>query len=140
MSNRADYIEQSGLVIANTNGNMKVTIVGNGGCSACHNSLCMLGDSKSKELEVTMKNALFQIGEEVLIRINPTSAYLGLILLYLLPFLLLVGLLIGLLQAGYPESVAGVFSLVSLLPYFLFLFLLRKQLATQCRVNIVKKV
>jgi sigma-E factor negative regulatory protein RseC len=100
----------------------------------------MLGDSKSKELEVTMKNALFQIGEEVLIRINPTSAYLGLILLYLLPFLLLVGLLIGLLQAGYPESVAGVFSLVSLLPYFLFLFLLRKQLATQCRVNIVKKV
>jgi sigma-E factor negative regulatory protein RseC len=140
MSNRADYIEQSGLVIANTNGNMKVTIVGNGGCSACHNSLCMLGDSKSKELEVTMKNALFQIGEEVLIRINPTSAYLGLILLYLLPFLLLVGLLIGLLQAGYPESVAGVFSLVSLLPYFLFLFLLRKQLATQCRVNIIKKV
>ncbi|MCA6366019.1 MAG: SoxR reducing system RseC family protein [Cytophagales bacterium] len=140
MSNRADYIEQSGLVIATTNGKMKVTIVGNSGCSACHNSLCMLGDSKSKELEVTMKNALFQIGEEVLIRINPTSAYLGLILLYLLPFLLLVGLLIGFLQMGYAESIAGTISLGSLVPYFLFLFLFRKQLATQCRVNIIKKV
>ncbi len=140
MSNRADYIEQSGLVIANTNGNMKVTIVGNSGCSACHNSLCMLGDSKSKELEVTMKNALFQIGEEVFIRINPTSAYLGLILLYLLPFLLLVGLLVGLLQMGYVESMAGAISLVSLVPYFLFLFLFREKLGSQCRVNIVKKV
>jgi hypothetical protein len=76
----------------------------------------------------------------VFIRINPTSAYLGLILLYLLPFLLLVGLLIGFLQMGYAELIAGTISLGSLVPYFLFLFLFRKQLATQCRVNIVKKV
>jgi sigma-E factor negative regulatory protein RseC len=100
----------------------------------------MLGESKAKELEVTITDSAFLVGEEVLIRVNPASAYLGLVVLYLLPFLLLVGLLIGFLQMGYTESIAGSISLASLVPYFLLLFLFRRQLATQCRVNIIKKV
>jgi positive regulator of sigma E activity len=139
MKKQSDYFESLGFVTSSLNGRLKIALTGSG-CSACHHSLCMLGDSKAKELEVTATNSAFLVGEEVLIRVNPASAYLGLVLLYLLPFLLLVGLLIGFLQMGYTESIAGSISLASLVPYFLLLFLFRKQLATQCRVNIIKKV
>ena len=139
MKKESDYFESLGFVTSSLNGTLKIALTGSG-CSACHHSLCMLGESKAKELEVTTTNSAFRVGEEVLIRVNPASAYLGLMLLYLLPFLLLVCLLIGFLQMGYAESIAGTISLGSLVPYFLFLFLFRKQLATQCRVNIIKKV
>lgn len=139
MKIESTYFEAIGLVTSSLNGRLKISLNGSG-CSACHGSLCMLGESKAKEFEIANRGDEFRVGEEVLIRVNPGSAYLGLVLLYLFPFLLLVGLLIGLLQAGYAESIAGIISFVSLVPYFLVLYGFRGQLATTCRVNVVKKV
>jgi sigma-E factor negative regulatory protein RseC len=138
MMNSVNYLEQAGLVTDYRNGRIKISLVGSG-CSACHKSLCMLGDSKAKEVEVPEKGYQLKIGDEVMVKVNPSSGYKAVVLLYLLPFLLMLLSLMFLLHLGYPESISGLLSLLILMPYFSMIYGLRKKLGSQCKIEVVKK-
>ncbi|MEK6782296.1 MAG: SoxR reducing system RseC family protein [Bacteroidota bacterium] len=139
MIDTSSHMEQPGLVIFKSPGMMKVAILGNTGCSACHNSLCMLGNSEAKQLEVKVEDNLFEVGESVIIKINSSSGYKGVLWLYMVPFLLMMLMLTTALMLGYTEVIAGVLSLFILAPYYLILFAFQKRLAIQCRMSIIKK-
>ena len=47
---------------------------------------------------------------------------------YIYPFLLLMAVLVGTLSAGVAELKAGLIALLSLIPYYMLLFLLRKRI------------
>lgn len=130
-------MEHIGLVTENNNGRMKISLVGSG-CSACHKSLCMLGESKAKEVMIS-GSSKFKAGEEVVVRINPASGYTAVVLLYLVPFLLMLLTLIIVLRLGYSESSAGLWALLILVPYFLFLYGIRKSFHNQCKMEIVSR-
>lgn len=138
MSERTNYLEHMGLVTDCNNGRLKISLVGYG-CSACHKSLCMLGDSKAKVVEIPWRNTRFLAGEEVLVRINPSSGYKAVFLLYLLPFLLMLVSIIVMQNLGYHESIAGVTSLLILVPYFLVVYGFRKNIGSQCHIDVIKR-
>lgn len=98
----------------------------------------MLGDSNAKEVELPAGKSDLKIGDEVQVRINPSSGYKAVAFLYLLPFLLMVCSLLLLLRIGYSEGTSGLISLLVLIPYFGIIFLFRKQLGSQCRIDVVK--
>jgi sigma-E factor negative regulatory protein RseC len=139
MTENVNYLEQAGLVTDSINGRIKISLTGSG-CSACHNSLCMLGDSKAKEVEIsaTKENWLFA-GDEVIVKINPASGYKAVALLYILPFFLMILSLVIVSQSGYSEGIAGLTSLLILAPYFGFLFVLRNKLRSQCTIEVEKR-
>jgi positive regulator of sigma E activity len=130
-------LEHIGLVTENKAGRLKISLVGSG-CSACHKSLCMLGESKAKEVVIS-GSLHFKAGEEVLVRINPASGYTAVVLLYLVPFLLMLLTLIIVLRLGYSEGWAGLGALLILVPYFLFLYGIRKSFHKQCKMEIVSR-
>lgn len=138
MTHDTNYLEHLGLVTDTQQGRVKISLVGSG-CSACHNSLCMLGDSKAKEVEVFTKESLFQLGDEVVVKINPASGYRAVLLLYVIPFFAMFLTLVFMMFSGYPEGLAGIASLLVLVPYFGTLYLLRKKLGSQCKIEVVKR-
>jgi sigma-E factor negative regulatory protein RseC len=137
MNRDTNYLEHAGLVTHAQQGRVKIALVGSG-CSACHNSLCMLGDSKAKEVEV-LTNVLFQSGDEVVVKINPASGYRAVLLLYVSPFLVMLLTLVLMMRFGYPEGLTGIASLLVLVPYFGTLYLMRKNLGSQCHIEVVKR-
>jgi len=138
MNDNANYLEHIGLVTDSSNSRLKISLVGSG-CSVCHKSLCMLGDSKAKEVEIPYKENAFRAGDEVIVRINPSSGYQAVVLLYFVPFLLILLMLTGMLRAGYNEGISGLTSLLILGPYFGLLYTLRKVISTQCKMEVVKR-
>jgi sigma-E factor negative regulatory protein RseC len=138
VSENTNYLEHRGLVTDCHNGRLKISLLGSG-CSACHKSLCMLGDSKAKEVEIHSPDASFITGEEVLVRINSSSGYKAVFLLYLLPFLLMLISIIVMQNVGYHESISGVISLFILIPYFLVVYSFRKRIASQCHIDVIKR-
>ncbi len=138
MSQNKEYFEQSGLILSTGNGQVKVSIQG-AGCSACHKSLCMLGDSKAKELEIMVHDNAFNTGDEVIVRISPSSGYTAVGMLYLVPFLFMITTLWVLTTLRYTEFIAGLSSLMILIPYFSIVFLMRKRLHHKCEIGLIKK-
>ncbi len=138
MNAEISYMEHTGLVTDSQNGRIRISLVGSG-CSACHKSLCMLGDSKAKEVEIPARDYGFKSGDEVIVKINPSSGYKAVALLYLVPFVLMIISLAGMTQLGYHESLAGLTSLLILVPYYGFIYLLKNTLRSQCSIEVEKK-
>lgn len=138
MNTYTNTIEHLGYIKSTDSKSIRVSLVGQG-CSSCHNSLCMLGESKSKEIELKSFGQHFAIGDEVLVRINPSSGYAAVLLLYLIPFLLMMCTLWMVLRSGLDEGLAGISSLLILIPYYGVLYLFRKQLGSQCKIDITKR-
>ena len=138
MTNSVNYLEHIGLVTANQHGRITISLTGSG-CSACHKSLCMLGDSKAGEVEIPQQGHTLNIGDEVLVKINPSSGYKAVTLLYIVPFLLMFGSLLIMLALGYSDGISGLTALMILIPYFSMVYGFRKQLRGQCSVDVVKK-
>lgn len=138
MTNSVNYIEHSGLVTANQNGRITISLTGSG-CSACHKNFCMLGGSKAKEVEIPERGFLLKTGDEVVVKINPASGYKAVAFLYLVPFLLMLGVLLFMLGKSYPEGISGLASLLILIPYFIILYAFRKQMGSRCSIDVEKK-
>jgi sigma-E factor negative regulatory protein RseC len=137
LNNNGNYLEHIGLVTDSNNSLLKISLLGSG-CSACHKSLCMLGDSKAKEVEIPSQGYNYRIGDEVIVRINPASGYQAVVLLYFMPFLLTFLTLIIMLSSGYNEGISGLISLLVLTPYFGLLYTLRNKLA-RCKMEVIKR-
>jgi positive regulator of sigma E activity len=138
MNSEGHYLEQVGLVTDFQNGRIKISLLGSG-CSACHKSLCMLGDSKAKEVEIAVNEKRFLAGDEVIVKINPASGYKAVALLYLLPFILMTLSVAGMSRLGYHEGIAGLTSLLILVPYYGMIYLLKNNLRSQCSIEVEKR-
>jgi positive regulator of sigma E activity len=131
------YLQHNGLVTDFVNNKVKITLTEVSGCSACHNSLCMLGESKAKQIEVPIKDITYSLGDKVVVRIKPSSGYLALFLLYLVPFGLMIAAMFVLLNLNYSEGVAGLSALLILAPYYGVLYLTQKYFQKQCEFEVL---
>jgi len=138
LNSETNYLEHIGLVTDSQNGRVRISLVGSG-CSACHKSLCVLGDSKAKEVDIPAKDYSFKSGDEVIVRINPASGYKAVALLYLVPFILMIITLTGMSRLGYHESIAGLTSLFILVPYYGIIYILKNILKSQCSIEVEKR-
>jgi sigma-E factor negative regulatory protein RseC len=97
----------------------------------------MLGDSKAKEVEILASTMKLESGDEVIVKINSASGYKAVVFLYLVPFVLMI--LSLLLMSRFDEGVAGLTSLLILIPYFSLLFALKNKLRSQCNIDVAKR-
>jgi sigma-E factor negative regulatory protein RseC len=138
MNEEVRYLEHIGRVTDTLNGRVKISLIGSG-CSACHKSLCMLGDSKAKEVEILSNTNEFETGDEVIVKINLASGYKAVALLYLIPFLLMMLSLVGMSRLVYNEGIAGLTSLLILIPYYGMIYLQKDSLRSQCSIDVEKR-
>lgn len=100
-------------------------------CSACHaKGSCGASDKEEKYLDVPLREQHFTAGEKVRVQIAKHLGIKAVAFGYLYPFLLLMFVLIALLVAGTGELKAGFIALLSLLPYYVALYIFRKRIAS----------
>lgn len=130
MSNR---ISHSGVVEKVSEGRVTVRILQTSACAACKvASHCNASESKVKLVDVDCDNAsVYREGQEVVVSASQAVANRALLLGFGIPFLILVGVLFIVLKTTGNEAVAALSGLGALMPYYLLLWLLRRQIGQQ---------
>jgi positive regulator of sigma E activity len=132
-------IEHEGI-IDHIEGDMAlVKIESHTGCVSCHaKGVCSAADQKEKILDVPLHGARYQQGDSVYVQVANRLGFKAVALGYVYPFLLLMAVLVGMLAAGAGELQAGSFALLSIVPYYLVIYLFRNRISSTFTFSIKK--
>ena len=108
-------------------------------CAACHaKGVCGAADQEDKFLDIPLKGETYSSGEVVKVQVARRLGFKAVALGYFYPFLLMMAVLITLILLGIGEMTAGLFALLSLVPYYLALYLARKRIESTFIFSIQK--
>lgn len=140
MSSNSD-ISHKGRILNITPEFTSVEIISESACGSCHaRSLCGLGDSKTKVVEVPTRGwDSYEVGDEVDVTLKASMGHKAVWLAYVLPLLVLVCALLVLTAAGVQELYAGLGGLGAVAVWYLLLWLFRSRLKNEYVFNINKK-
>ncbi len=136
---KENTISHTGVVKCVNGLQVSVLITQNSACSACAAAhLCHSAESQEKVIEawVTEKNVP-QVGQTVTIRGTVGQGMTAALLAYVLPLVLVVSTLFVLVACQVSEAGAAMWALLSLLPYYGLLYLLRGRLAQKLTFRVV---
>jgi sigma-E factor negative regulatory protein RseC len=132
-------IDHDGIIDHIDGGVAHVKIDSQSACSACHaKGVCGAADQTEKFLDVPLHGVAYKTGEVVRVMVAQRMGFKAVALGYFYPFLLLMAVLIILIMAGVGELTAGLFALLSLVPYYLGLYLARKWIESSFTFSIQK--
>jgi sigma-E factor negative regulatory protein RseC len=132
-------IDHEGVVDRIEGDKAHVRIVSESACAACHaKGVCGAADQEEKFIDVSLMGAAFRKGESVRVEVSNHLGLKAVALGYVYPFLLLMAVLILLVASGVSELKAGLAALISLLPYYLLLYLFRKRIESTFTFSIKK--
>ena len=132
-------IDHEGIIVQIEKDVAHVKIDSQSACSACHaKGVCGAADQEEKFLDVTLHGEAYANGEVVKVQVAKRLGFKAVALGYFYPFLLLMLVLVVTLAAGVSELKAGSFALLSLIPYYLGLYLARKRIESSFTFSIQK--
>jgi sigma-E factor negative regulatory protein RseC len=124
-------IEHEGIIDRIEGETAHVKIQSESACASCHaKGACSAADQEDKYLDVPLRGNEFKPGEVVQVQISRYMGFRAVALGYVYPFLLLMAVLISFTAAGTGELQAGAYALLSIIPYYLVLYLLRKRIGS----------
>ncbi len=137
ISNKDAYIH-SGVVSKKSNGSLIVSLDENVHCESCRaKSTCGISESGTKEVEIPNSGQSFTLNEPVNVVLKKGLGLKAVVWAYIFPFLLMVGTLIG-SSLFLEEWMAGIVSLLILIPYYLLLYILRNTFKKTFKISVVK--
>ena len=108
-------------------------------CASCHaKGACSAADQEEKFLDVPLHGADYKQGDPVSVQVAGHVGFRAVLMGYVYPFLILMAVLIGMLAAGVAELRAGTIALLSIVPYYLLLYLFRNRLSKSFTFSIKK--
>lgn len=121
-------IIHKGVVKKSDDESVTVIITPESACSGCHaEGSCTLSGKVEKSVIVKGSYNLNK-GDNVTVSMKQSTGFTALFLGYVLPLIIVIISLIILVALRYPELIAGLMSISSLLPYYLILYLFRKKI------------
>jgi sigma-E factor negative regulatory protein RseC len=127
-SMNANKISHKGIVRKTGDDFVTVVITSESACSGCHaEGACSLSGKEEKIVEVRGKYD-FKEGDNVTVLMEQSIGFMALFLGYVLPLIIVILTLIILISSDYSELTAGILSVLSLMPYYGFLWLIRKKI------------
>ena len=125
----ADEISHEGIDKKILEDKIIVTIVSQSACSMCSaKGMCPASELQDKDIEIENYPGTFHTGQKVLVTGTTSQSMKALFYGYLLPFILVIAVLITFMQITGEEGLSGLLSLGILVPYYLLLYLFRKNL------------
>ena len=125
-----ENITHPGIIDKVSDDTVFVKILAMSACSTCHaKSMCSVAEIEEKIVEVKREvEKNYSEGQEVVVAMHKSLGGKAVFLGYILPFLLLIGVLIVVLSLSGDEGLAGLSAIGILIPYYLVLYLLRDKL------------
>lgn len=122
-------VTHTGIVKAINDQGIKVGIIVQSGCASCEiKGSCNMSEQTDKELEINCDPQFYQIGQKVIVKLKSAQGMNALFLGYVLPFLVLLTVMIVASNLTTDEGIAGISALVSLIPYYVILYLFRNSI------------
>ena len=125
-----ETISHEGIVTKITDDELEIKILAQSACAACHaKSACGMGEQAEKILTVPRpKGKDFTLNQKVNVRMAIGQGNKAAILAYLIPIILLLAVLFACLGLGINEGLAALISIITLIPYYIILYLKRDKL------------
>ena len=127
-----EMIRHEGVVLSTKGTMAHVEIVQTSACSACKaKSMCMSAESQQKEMDVVMLEPL-EVGDKVEVTVRERLAWKAVLLAYILPFIVMIGVIIVLdFATEWSEAVVGTLSLCAIALYYIGLSFFKNRLQKQ---------
>jgi positive regulator of sigma E activity len=127
--NTSVCFEQKGIIESINDNRITVRIDRGSACGQCSaQGLCNLADSAEQIIEVNNPTQIFSVGEWVQVTMSRSMGNKAILLGYFIPFVLLISTLLISSAFGLADWIAGLVSLLILIPYYIFLYILRERL------------
>ena len=128
----AEEIRHTGVVLSTDGEIARVSILQTSACSACKaKHMCMSSESQQKVIDAIMSEPL-AAGEKVEVIVREHLAWKAVLLAYIVPFLVMVGVIAILdFLTDWSESVVGTVSLCAIALYYLGLGAFKHRLQKQ---------
>lgn len=129
MSARED-ITHPGIVENVTESTVFVKILAMSACSSCHaKGMCNLAEMEEKVVEVRKESGReFRGGDKVTVTMRRSQGSKAVMLGYVVPFLVMMGMLVLVLVLTGNEGLAGLSAILVLVPYYWLLYVYRNKL------------
>jgi len=133
-----ETISHEGIVTKITDDELEIKILTQSACAACHaKSACGMGEQAEKTLTVPKpKDKEFALNQKVNVKMAIGQGNKAAVLAYLLPIILLLAVLFVCIGLGLGEGLSAIISFISLVPYYIVLYLRRDKLKRQFEYTI----
>ena len=137
--NTTSQITHDGFIDSINKDIINVRIITHAGCVSCSaKSSCSVSEIEEKIVEVRNTGLTnFKVGDAVVVALNQNQGFVAVFIGYILPFFVLLFTLIFILSLTDNEGLAGLISLSMLIPYYLIVYLFRKQIRNRFSFRIL---
>ena len=127
------HISHTGIIESVSEGCVKVRILQTSACAACKvASHCHASELKEKIIDVFCSDSTdYEVGQNVTVWASRDVANRALLLGFGLPFLVLILALVLVLKLTGNEGLAAISALLSLMPYYLIVWLCRQKIQSK---------
>lgn len=126
MSNK---IRHSGIIHSVNNDSLQVRILQTSACAGCKVAgHCSASESKEKMIDVFGNFPESRVGQKVTIVASTQVGIRAVVLGFVVPFVIMVGVLLVLMRLTSSEPLSALLSVVSLIPYYMLLYVCRDRL------------
>lgn len=138
MTENKNTIEHAGIVSKISNGNVEISLESNIHCEACNaKAACGVSESTAKIVQIDNDERTFEINESVVVAMQKSMGLKAVFWGYIFPFILLFVVL--LISVSFLEEwIAGLLSLLVLIPYYLLLYLNKNLLKKAFTISVYK--
>lgn len=121
-------VEHLGRVVEVTRNSVRVTIESKSACGTCQSkSACSISESTEKDIVVENRGQQFHVGDQVKVVLQRSQAMRAVVLGYIFPLFILLGVLISCAEILNSEVKAGLWAIGSVGIYYLMLHVFRKR-------------
>jgi len=125
-----ETITHPGVIEQMSDEKVFVKILSMSACSSCHaKGMCNVAEVEEKIVEIRKDpRHEYKVGEQVTLSMRKSLGTLAVMLGYIVPFFLLMGVLILVLFLSGNEGMAGLSAILILIPYYGLLYIYRNKL------------
>ncbi|MDT8394155.1 MAG: SoxR reducing system RseC family protein [Bacteroidales bacterium] len=126
----AESITHPGVIEKVSNDTVFVKVLAMSACSSCHaKSMCNIAEVEEKIVEIKKEPQKEYVpGKTVTVSMKKAQGTYAVLLGYIVPFFLLLGVLLGVLTVSGNEGLAGLLAIIVLIPYYWLLYIYRTRL------------
>ena len=123
-------ISHEGIITGIDDNNVQIKILSKSACASCNiKGACNMSEMKEKIISVPRpEDKNLSVGQEVKISMGLGQANRAVIFAYVIPVIILVGMIFILNALKFDEGINALISIGSLVPYYLVLYLFRNKL------------
>ena len=138
----ANQLQHTGVVESVTNDTVVVSVMPESACAGCHaKSVCGTRGEKREIVVKTPYAADYTPGERVIVALEHNRmGVISVVWSYVLPLVILLGVLFGAKAFGADDGVAAIGSMLAMTLYFIVLYLMRKMFDKKIKFTIIKEL